>query len=92
MSETETWKQHKREQQIRRAERLPERTDAILHLKVAGYDVEQKTEFHFRINGAIDLYPIHNRWHDLRSNKRGGAQDLATWLKGHLRPNETRNC
>lgn len=82
------WSQYKRDQQLRRAKRLPDRTAAVLGLRQSGYQVEQKTDYHFRVNGAIDLYVIHNRWHDLRTNERGGAKDLAIWLKGRIHPNE----
>jgi hypothetical protein len=87
MSDDE-WGWYKREQQARRAKWLPIRTEEILHLKVQGYEVEQKTEYHFRINGVLDLWPIHNRWHDLRTNKRGGAKDLAVWVKARIRPHD----
>jgi hypothetical protein len=80
------WDWYKHEQRKRRAVRLPIRTDAILHLKAQGYDVEQKTEHHFRVNGVLDLWPIHNRWHDLRNNERGGAKDLAIFVKERLHP------
>lgn len=80
------WDQWKHDQQQRRAKRLPIRTEAILHLKVQGYDVEQKTETHFRINGRLDLYPIHNLWHDIKTNERGGAKDLAVFVKERMHP------
>lgn len=86
----ETWTLYKHEQQQRRQKRLPIRTEAIMGLKRQGYDVEQKSEYHFRVNGILDLWPIHNRWHDLRTNERGGSKDLAVFVKERIRPNETR--
>lgn len=82
------WDWYRREQQERRAKRLPIRTDAILHLRAQGYTVQQLTEYQFRVNGRIDLYPIHNRWHDLKTQERGGAKDLATFIKERFRHNE----
>jgi hypothetical protein len=87
MSDDE-WGWYRHEQQARRAARLPIRTEEIRHLKVQGYDVEQKTEYHFRINGILDLWPIHNRWHDLRTQERGGAKNLAIFVKERIRPHE----
>ena len=72
---------HREAQQERRAKRLPVRTDQILALRREGYSVEAKTPYQFRVDGAFDLYPIHNRWHDLRTNKRGGAKDLADFIR-----------
>jgi len=87
----ETWTQWKRDQQERRAKRLPIRTEEILHLKVQGYDVEQKSDYHFRINGILDLWPIHNRWHLLSTGERGGAQNLADFVKSRIHPNERKS-
>jgi hypothetical protein len=82
------WGWYKAEQRKRRAKRLPIRTEQILALKRQGYHVEQKTEFHFRINSILDLWPIHNRWHDLRTHEHGGAKDLAVFVKERIRHNE----
>lgn len=37
-----------------------------------GFRVEQKSEYHFRINGVLDVWPTNNRWHYLKENSRGG--------------------
>ncbi len=58
-------------------------------LKRQGYTVEQKTPYHFRVNDRIDVWPIHNKWHDIKTNERGGCRDLAAWVKQRIRPNET---
>ena len=73
-------------QRARREKRLPIRTAEILALRSEGYRVEQKTEYHFRINDTIDLWPIHNRWHDLRTNRRGGARSLAEFIRRTIKP------
>lgn len=67
----EVWREYRRAQQERRAERLPGRTEEILALKAKGYDVRQLSEYQFRIDGALDLYPIHRRYHALKVNQRG---------------------
>ena len=81
----ETWTQWRHDQQVRRAKRLPVRTAEILALKRQGYDVEQRTDYHFRVNGRLDLWPIHNRWHDLLTQERGGAKNLARFVKERFR-------
>lgn len=80
------WDWYRFEQKKRREKRLPVRTEKILALKRQGYDVEQKTEYHFRVNGVLDLWPIHNRWHDLKTGERGGAKCLATFVKERMHP------
>lgn len=36
-----------------------------------GFTFEPKTEYQFRVNGVIDLYPTNGKWHFLPTNKRG---------------------
>lgn len=77
---SEEWQQYKDEQKERRQERLPIRQKEIEDLVNLGYAVKKLTEFQYRINDVYDLYPIHNRWHDLKTNKRGGAANLAEFI------------
>lgn len=74
------WDQYKSEQRQRRQTRLPVRQLEIESLSELGYAVEKKTEFQYRINGVVDLYPIHNRWHNIKTNKRGGAKNLKQFI------------
>lgn len=63
----DSFRQQKKEQQERRALRLPNRVDEIMTLK----KVVKLSEYQFRVDGWIDLYPIHRRFHHLGKNKRG---------------------
>lgn len=65
------WKEYRDEQKQRRQERLPVRQREIEKLSELGYSVVKLTEYQFRVNGAIDLYPIHRRYHILKSGSRG---------------------
>ena len=75
------WVEYHEEQRQRREKRLPIRTAAILALEQEGFVVQKLTDYCFRINGRLDLFPIHNRWHDIKTNVRGGAKDLAVFAK-----------
>jgi hypothetical protein len=79
--DTESWREYRQEQQARREKRLPVRTAAILALRSEGFVVTKLTEYCFRINGRLDLYPVHNRWHDIQTNQRGGARDLVVFVR-----------
>lgn len=57
-------------QQKRRAERLPIRQQEIESLS-PDYEIKKLSEYQFRVNGILDLYPIHKNYHNLRTNKRG---------------------
>lgn len=74
------WTQYKSDQKQRRIDRLPVRQMEIESLSELGYTVEKKTEYQYRINGLIDLYPIHNRWHNIKTSKRGGAKSLKQFI------------
>ncbi len=79
--ENEMWKEYRGEQRDRRTERVIDRTSQILSLKEEGFDIEQKSAFHVRVNGRLDLWPTHNRFHDIRRNKRGGYGDVIQFVK-----------
>jgi len=70
-----TWEEYKRQQSQRRKKRLLHRVELLY--KICGtlnFSIEKKSEYQYRIiNGdkIIDIYPIHYRWHDLKTRKRG---------------------
>ena len=78
---SEQWKEYREEQKERRQERLPKRTEEIQSLTFLGFKVEQMTEYQFRVNDRLDLYPIHNRYHDIENNKRGGYKNAVEFVK-----------
>ena len=80
------YKQYREDQQKRRAERLPIRQKEIEALAELGYNVKKITEYQYRINNIIDLYPIHNRWHNIKTGQRGGAKNLAESIKLNFKP------
>jgi hypothetical protein len=71
---SELWKQYKSEQKERRSSRLPIRQNEIEQLSDK-YDIKKLTDYQYRINDVLDLYPIHNRWHNIKTNKRGGYKN-----------------
>lgn len=76
----DAWEGYREAQQARRWRRLPGRQQEILDLRGAGFDVRQLTDYQFRIDGRLDLYPIHRRYHDVQANRRGSyrnAKDIA---------------
>lgn len=78
---SEEWKQYKGDQKERRLVRLPVRQKEIEDLAELGLAVKKITEYQYRINDTYDIYPIHNRWHNIKTNKRGGAKNLAYFIK-----------
>jgi hypothetical protein len=81
---TEMWRAARREQQDRRHARLPVRTAEIEALRANGYTVQRLTDYQFRINGRLDLFPIHRRWHDIKANRRGSYVSALAIVKRKL--------
>jgi hypothetical protein len=68
-----------------RRKTLPDSVWGIIHEKLdilAAYDyrVQSLTQYQYRINGVIDIYPVNKRWHDLRSGQRGNYNDLVNFI------------
>lgn len=36
-----------------------------------GFDIDQKTEWQYRIDETLDIYPRNHRWHNLKTGERG---------------------
>jgi hypothetical protein len=81
---SEFWKQYRLEQKERRSDRLPIRQNGIEQLSDK-YDIKKLTEYQYRINGILDLFPIHNRWHNIKTNKRGGYKNPLDVIQKHIK-------
>ena len=77
----EMYNDRREAQQERRAKRLPLRSAEIESLKSDGFEVKQLTPYQFRVNGQLDLFPIHNRYHDIKRNVRGGYKSVVPFVK-----------
>lgn len=47
------------------------RVKEIWALLKKGHKVSQLTPYQFRINGVLDLFPVHCRYRNIKTNKRG---------------------
>lgn len=83
--DAEDMRDYKDAQQKRRAERLPIRQAEIFELEDLGYVVKKLTDYQFRINGLIDVYPIHKNYHILKSNKRGTYLNIKTFIQNQTK-------
>ena len=77
---SEAWTEYKDEQRERRAARLEKRTEQILSLREKGYKVHRFTDYQYRINDAVDLYPTHNLFHDLKTGVRNNYQEAEQFI------------
>jgi hypothetical protein len=81
------WKGYKEKQRIRRRQRLPRRKAEIYSLRKLGFYIEEKTPFQFRINDCVDLYPVHNLYHDIKTGNRGSYRSATKFIKGFFEIN-----
>lgn len=47
----------------------------IVQMRQHGFTVEKLTDYQYRINGVLDLYPTNGRFHHITENKRGRYGD-----------------
>ena len=87
MSDSEMWRAVRRDRQEQRAERLPGRQGEILALRGHGFGVRQLTEYQFRIDGTLDLFPTRRRFHHIPTDTRGSYTDALMCARTML--NET---
>ena len=89
--DTEDWKEYKEAQRKRRAERVIIRRRQILGLRRLGYEVIQLTPYQYRINGEIDVYPVHNRFCKLCYRRWGNYKDVEELVKRTIKLNKHEN-
>jgi len=47
-------------------------------LEKRGYEIKKLTSTHYRVEAVLDLYPVHDRWHNIADGNRGSWRDLKT--------------
>jgi hypothetical protein len=45
------------------------------------YEVQYLTDYQWRINGTIDIYPTNRRYHNLKTQERGDYRDMHSFLR-----------
>lgn len=68
---TEMWRAIRHKRQDQRRARLGPRSEEISALERQGHSVRQLSPYQFRINERIDLFPTRQRYHDLKTQRRG---------------------
>ena len=63
------------------AELILEQIDVLI---AYDYEVERLTQYQYRINGVLDIYPVNKRWHDIRSGERGNYNQMIKFVQARL--------
>jgi hypothetical protein len=56
--------------------RLEEAIEIFDILIARDYEVTQFSQYHFRVNGRLDIWPTSKKWYDTRSHAKGTYIDL----------------
>ena len=64
---------------------MQQRIKKIMALGQHGFVVTQVGLNHFRVNRRLDLFPLHNEWYDMHTQRRGSVRDLVVFVKEWLR-------
>jgi len=73
---TELWRDHANDMKIMRDRRRLQFDKAVRSLKRAGFEVKRMSEYQYRINDCLDIYPSNKRFHDLRTKERGDIRGI----------------
>lgn len=74
----ELYAEHKKDVRENKQEQLARRTAQLLELRDEGFDIKALTQFQYRVNGRLDIYPVWGKWHDIKHNKRGKFTGIST--------------
>lgn len=69
-----------------KAEARARRTTFLGELVDEGFKIHRFSDYQFRINGRIDIYPTNGKWHDVVTNKRGSfrGQNVAKFIREYF--------
>lgn len=68
---TEFYRELRRDQQARNMTTLAEHTAVILKLAELGFTVRRLSDYHFRVDDAVDFHPVNCRYHAIKGGERG---------------------
>lgn len=88
---TAYWQAYRLDQKWRREKRHPMRVEEIMKLRQIGFKVIALTRWQYRINDRLDVYPIHNRWHDIRTHRRGGYPAVTGFVQSFFKDVEEQS-
>lgn len=51
------------------------------------FSIKQLTDYHFRVEDTVDLFPARKRYHNIKNDERGDwPADVLPWITSILRP------
>ncbi len=78
------WRNHRQHIQKKKEARLRKGEESMEELVALDFSVFPLSEYHFRINYTLDVWPSTGKWHDRSSGKRGTYSNLLEFVKQHF--------
>lgn len=69
---------------LKRAKNLEGGKEALEILVAQDFEVVQLSDYHFRINGRLDVWPSSKKAYDIKSHIKKSYNDLEQFVKQHL--------
>ncbi len=84
--EKEAWRKHADDMEKMRQRRRWQFRQAAKELRDLGFEIKEVSQFQYRINEAIDIFPSNKRYHDLTKNIRGDirGQSFANFIRSYF--------
>lgn len=57
---------------------------ALEILVALDFSVDQKSEYHYRINHRLDVWPSSKKFYDIKNHRKGTYDDLRTLVVSHF--------
>lgn len=83
----EFWKIIKEDQRKQRQSNREHFIDQLGYVGKIGFEVEPISEYQFRINDVLDIFPSNRKFHDLKNNKRGRYNDFLKFVQKFFKEN-----
>ena len=68
----------------RKAHNLDEGMEMLEILVAYDFRVVQYSDYHFRVNEQLNIYPSTKTWHDAKSNAKGHYLDLVPFVRDYF--------
>lgn len=82
--DTDDWKAFNAENNVRKINRRKEQTEEITRLAQKGFLVVKITDYQYRINAILDIYPTNKKFHNIATGKRGKYFFLSQLIQKQL--------
>lgn len=78
---SEMWKAHRLDIQDHRQKRNFTVGRVIKMMSKEGFEITQFTDYHFRVNDILDIWPAGANYHNIKTGKRGTYREVKDLIR-----------